>query len=359
MQRLTDRERITLLMIRGWGAVRRSYLDVKNHFNATFRAGGAPISKSTVERTVRRFEDTGSVKDRPRSGRPRTAGNEESSLDVLLSFIEDPHSSLRKTAQEHQIGKSSVHEILTRANFHPYKVKLVHKLNEDDFDRRTEFCEDIMARIDEDPHLPFDIVFSDEATFQLDGTLNRHNCRYWSDVNPDWIRADKSQYPQKLNVWAGILNNRIIGPFFIDGNLNAVKYEAMLRDQIVPAIREIAGDDFENVWFQQDGAAPHYARDVRAYLDEVFTDHWIGRRGAIEWPARSPDLTPLDYFLWGYLKDRVYKTKPQNLADLQQRIIDEIVLIPRLMIENAINAFYHRLAYCQELNGQQFEPYLR
>ena len=212
-----------------------------------------------------------------------------------------------------------------------------------------------MGRIIADPNLPSNIAFSDEATFQLDGTLNRHNCRYWADANPHWVREDKSQYPQKLNVWAGILNNRVIGPFFIDGNLNAENYEAMLRNQIVPAIQEIVGENFENTWLQQDGAAPHYGRDVRNYLDEVFINRWIGRRGTIEWTARSRDLTPLDYFYWGYLKDRVYKTKPQNLDELRQRIIDESALIPPEMIQNAINAFYHRLAYCQEVNGKQFE----
>ncbi|XP_014475569.1 PREDICTED: uncharacterized protein LOC106744928 [Dinoponera quadriceps] len=77
-------------------------------------------------------------------------------------------------------SKSSVHNILQRENFHPYKIKftLIHKLNEDDFDRRVEFCDDMMARIVQNPNFPSNIVFSDEATFQLDSSLNRHNCRY-------------------------------------------------------------------------------------------------------------------------------------------------------------------------------------
>ncbi|CAB0036793.1 unnamed protein product, partial [Trichogramma brassicae] len=53
---------------------------------------------------------------------------------------------------------------------------------------------------------------------------------------------------------------------------------------------------------KQDGAAAHYGRNVRNFLDGEFFDRWIGRRGTIEWPARSPDLTPLDFFLWWYLK---------------------------------------------------------
>nr|CAI5831966.1 unnamed protein product [Callosobruchus analis] len=58
-----------------------------------------------------------------------------------------------------------------------------------------------------------------------------------------------------------------------------------------------------------DGATQHYHRDVRAYLDQNLSGQWIGRRGPIEFPPRSPDLTPLDFFLWGTVKDEVYKHK--------------------------------------------------
>jgi len=44
----------------------------------------------------------------------------------------------------------------------------------------------------------------------------------------------------------------------------------------------------------------------------------------IEWPPRSPDLTPLDFFLWGYLKQKVFSTPPQDLPTLRRRIVDEV-----------------------------------
>ena len=62
----------------------------------------------------------------------------------------------------------------------------------------------------------------------------------------------------------------------------------------MPRIREQFGD--EEFYFQQDGAPSHYHRDVRAYLDENLPKRWIWRRGSIEFPPRSPDLTPLDSF---------------------------------------------------------------
>lgn len=97
---------------------------------------------------------------------------------------------------------------------------------------------------------------------------------------------------------------------------------------------------------------------MRAFLDTQFPHRWIGRRGEIEWPARSPDLTPLDYFLWGYLKSKVYQTKPNNLDELRNRILQEAALVDRNMIRMAISHFYERIAHCQAVGGSQFEHLL-
>jgi len=83
--------------MRGWGEVRRSFMQVKDLFNETFRNELTPISKSTVERTVKHFEDTGSFKDRPRTGRPITATTEEKSLYVLQSIVEDPYCTFSQS----------------------------------------------------------------------------------------------------------------------------------------------------------------------------------------------------------------------------------------------------------------------
>lgn len=76
----------------------------------------------------------------------------------------------------------------------------------------------------------------------------------------------------------------------------------------------------------------------------------------IEWPPRSPDLTPLDYFLWGHLKNVVYKTRPPNLEVLRERIEVECRRIEEAdILHNVLNAFPQYLAYCQEVNGRHFK----
>lgn len=74
------------------------------------------------------------------------------------------------------------------------------------------------------------------------------------------------------------------------------------------------------MWFKHDGVPPHFEVNVRAELDRSFEDKWIGRGGPMPWPARSPDLNPLDYYLWGHLKSKVYSVPIDNIGRLRERI---------------------------------------
>ena len=89
------------------------------------------------------------------------------------------------------------------------------------------------------------------------------------------------------------------------------------------------------IW-QQDGAPPHYGQAVRDYLDDTFLE-WIGRRGTVEWPPRSPDLTPCDFSLWGVIKDHVYAQKPRNVDHL------------KLLIEHEFTSLNDNIELCQAI----------
>ena len=107
--------------------------------------------------------------------------------------------------------------------------------------------------------------------------------------------------------------------------------------------------------FQQDGAPPYYHRDVRSFLDEILPNRWIGRRSFAEYPPRSLDLTPLDFFLWGYLKDKVYAMRPGTVAELRATIERECTQ----MLRELFRAVCYSIVSCcrQRLdqNGHHFE----
>ncbi|GFW50723.1 uncharacterized protein TNCV_2890251 [Trichonephila clavipes] len=85
-------------------------------------------------------------------------------------------------------------------------------------------------------------------------------------------------------------------------------------------IPELNNHDVQELWFQQDGATCHTARATIDLLKDTLGDRLISRFGPVDWPPRSCDLTPLDYFLWGYVKSLVYADKPQTLDHLEDNI---------------------------------------
>ena len=181
----------------------------------------------------------------------------------------------------------------------------------------------MLNHIAEMPNFLANILFTDEVHFSRDGIVNTHNAHYWSPENPYWMRQTRHQVQWSINVWCGILGDRLVGPVFYHGILNGQRYLDMILRAVVEDLAEnLPLRDATVLWLQQDGAPPHYAHHVRAWLDGNFPGQWIGRGGPVEWPPRSPDLTPLDFFLWGYIKTLVYETAPQDLEDLQQRIRD-------------------------------------
>ncbi|GFY11324.1 putative transposable element [Trichonephila clavipes] len=103
-------------------------------------------------------------------------------------------------------------------------------------------------------------------------------------------------------------------------------------------IPEFNNHDVQELWFQQDGATCHTARATIDLLKDTFGDRLFSRFGPVNWPPRSCDLTPLDYFLWSYVKSLVYADKPQTLDHLEdsiRRVIADIRLqILEKVIEN-------------------------
>jgi len=127
---------------------------------------------------LKRFEEIGSVKNHTIPRRLLSVTVEEKALDIAKSFVEDQRLSIRKAAQQHDTSRISVQRILKWIKFHPYKIPLVQELNEDDFDETNFVSRDfMMQRIDGEPNFLFNIFFLDEAIFEVNGNVNRYNCR--------------------------------------------------------------------------------------------------------------------------------------------------------------------------------------
>ncbi|GFU94146.1 DUF4817 domain-containing protein [Trichonephila clavipes] len=116
-------------------------------------------------------------------------------------------------------------------------------------------------------------------------------------------------------------------------------------------ILELNNHDVQELWFQQDGATCHTARATIDLLKDTFGDRLISRFGPVNWPPRSCDLTPLDYFLWSYVKSLVYADKPQTLDHLEDNIRRVIADIRPQMLEKVIENWTSRLNYIRASRG--------
>jgi len=92
-----------------------------------------------------------------------------------------------------------------------------------------------------------------------------------------------------------------------------------------------------------------------AAVQELFGNRVISRFGDIPWPPRSPDLSVCDFFLWGYLKNRVYTTRPRTMDELKQRIQEEIRGIPTEMLQQAMGNLKGRLKECIRTGGRHLQ----
>lgn len=345
--RLTLEERIFLVKTTYQSNISEACRAFQNRFARSVRW-------HTVSELIQKFEATGDLNDRKRDGRPATSVNEDTSMTVALTFTENPKQSAKKVSTELDIPRTSLRRIIKKIEFKIWRPRLLHALSEDDPDRRMEFCvnfNDILI-----PYLDL-IIWTDEANFSLlNGTVNRHNCVYYSQENPNVI-FEKHVNSPSLTVWAGICSSFIIGPYFFDERVSAQSYLNMLNTFAFPTIRNAGRPDGDSpdYWWQQDGAPPHFGNNVRNALNEEFPGRWIGRRGSVEWPARSPDLTPMDYAVWGIVKEKVFAVKSQDLAQLRERIIIAFNEISQELCQSICRSIPHRIQQCIQSNGHHFE----
>jgi hypothetical protein len=161
-----------------------------------------------------------------------------------------------------------------RLQLRAYKIQLEQKLSENDKPVRHIFTLEMLSQLDDDAEFMKHVVFSDEATFHVSGKVNMHNCQIWGSENPHEV-MEHERDTLKLNVWCALTSDSVIGPFFFEeATVTGASYLNTLQNYAITRIPQ-------GYLFQQDGAPPHYANTVKAFLDQQFPGKWIGRRGVL------------------------------------------------------------------------------
>ncbi len=291
---LTKDQRIFIVsrfkLIHNYDRVRTEFLQMFPERNS--------LSWITVRRTVEKFNDHGTILNRNKgnSGRRKTGRTEENIALVANVIRENPQSTVRRNGSK--LSKRSFYRILKfDLKMKPYKMQIKHQLLSADFDRRLAFSNWILERR---PRFFEQMIFTDEAAFSMEGVVNTQNTRHWSIEAPEGYVYEKSIRREKVSVWAGVCGNgNVLGPFFYDATLTGDIYLEMLEDLIIPSIQEVYGNGFNRACFMQCGAPTYRRLTVKNKLQEAFGHRVMALGFDTEWPPRSPDLTPCDFYLWG------------------------------------------------------------
>ncbi|CAI9738053.1 Hypothetical predicted protein [Octopus vulgaris] len=212
-------------------------VEVQREFRREFQAN--PPTRLTVTRIRDKFEADGTVQNvhEKHSRRPRTTTIPSNQEGVLERNHQSPRKSVQQESRKAGISKSSVQRILKRCQWKSYLPRLVHAINDDGPDRRVQYCEWCLVRYVEEAHLPKKIVWRDEATFKLNGSINRHNCTYWGSENPHVMVEQHVNLPG-VTVWCGLSSRGLTGPFFFYATLPAPVYLNLLQQSLMPSFRE-------------------------------------------------------------------------------------------------------------------------
>ena len=131
-----------------------------------------------------------------------------------------------------------------------------------------EFSEITLGWKDDWPGRLDNILWSNDATFNIGRLVNRHNCHYWGDKDPGKT-VEKMQSQPKVVVWCRFTSTKFIGLYVLHDTMNGERYLEMLKNFVWPVISQ--WNNIDELIFMHDGAPLYYAGTVRNWLDNNFS----------------------------------------------------------------------------------------
>jgi hypothetical protein len=144
---------------------------------------------------------------------------------------------------------------------------------------------------------------------------------FWAEANRYITSVHCQQQQFVVNVWARVVNDFLIGPYSLSWWLCAQIYHVFLEEKLSEMLEKILLSIRRNMWFQDNRAAAHIAHQVWQHHTTNYNNYWTGQGQPMAWPPKSPDLIPMDFFIWGHIKNLIYMSR----VDCEEALIAHIV----------------------------------
>jgi hypothetical protein len=326
---------------------------VRKRFRVEFKMSPFLVPKDyAFLRVIKRFKMTGSVVPAKPKGRSSEVLNEENCGRVLDMVAEDHSVSIRQMVMELDLTKTTVWRILRqKLHLYPYKAKTVVPLTQQHKVARVEFSRWLLRQ---EENFCQSVVWSDEKMWEEKTRPNKQNERYWGLVDPEVEDECRVVGGKKVMCWGALVNGKVILHWFEPKTrLNQHVYLDLLKTVLWPKIRSQATR--KQLWFQQDGATCHTTNMVREWLAEKFGQRVISRLTARPWPAKSPCLSPLDYWFWSVCLQELRRNPPNTLEELMETVNEYSDSLEKEEIMKAVGNILKRAECCIEAEGGAFE----
>lgn len=299
------------------------------------------VSKRQVERIRKRFEETGEVHDRPRSGRPRKTTVREDRLLVRQSRA-SPFSTAAELqynwSPETPVSTRTVCRILSHSGLNGRISAQKPALNRRQLKNRVAFAKAHSLQEGWTVEKWQKVDFSDESSIELHPNRRKY-CRrpIGTRMDPRFTQKTVKFGGGKIMVWGYIQYGGVREICRVDGNINSLRYQDILAAHYIPNHRR-------GQILQQDGAPSHTSASTSKFLKankvKVLQD----------WPAQSPDMNIIEH-VWGKMKEEALKMKPKNLDELWESCKNAFFAIPNDFINKLFESLPRRMDAVLQAHG--------
>lgn len=304
-----------------------------------------PVGTRTFATMYTRLRETGRFEpcyiNKGCSERKRTRKIED---ELLEKVEEDPCVSSRMLAQNMGISVATVIKLLRENQLNCYYLRSGAMLNIQVSKCRLQFSKWLLENYSSNEHFLRNILVCGEVQFNLKGIESFENTAVWS-----------TKKENAINLWAGIVNGILIGPFTLPNPMSLVDYWVFLQEMLPQLLDEIPLSVREKMWFLHDEISLHCVATVQEYLKEIFKECVIAPGARIMWPERSSDLHPLDFFFWSYMKQLVYNDNISDVNQLSDKIKSAADKISQENVERCYSQWIRRAKLCVRVEGGNFE----
>lgn len=304
------------------------------------------VTHSTIQRLLQRFNDTGAVQERRRTGRPRATTRQQDRYVVLAVLRERASTAVTlrgqlRNATGADISCSTVRRRLHEANLSSRRPAVRIVLSPVNRERRLTWAR---AHVTWTRQQWAQVLFTDESRFTL--SFHDGRTRVWRRQGERFADATVQEHNRygggSVMVWGGMSRGTRTALLSIDGNLNGVRYrDEVLAPVALPALQDVG----QGAIFMDDNAPAHRARLVTDFLEQ----HDVVR---MAWPACSPDLNPIEH-LWDVLGRRIRDNHPPpgTLARLVEILQIEWAAIPQDTLRTLVGSMRRRCEACIQARG--------